>query len=96
MRAYDYKTSSDLDVAAMLQSSLCPLNESYSFLATTQAVLVRGCENLKCALILLSEFKALKVLVFPELALKSLEFVNVNLSSSFVCVITASMMCQNV
>ena len=33
--------------------------------------------------VLFSEFKTLKVLEFPKLALKSLAFVNVNLSSSY-------------
>ena len=44
---------------------------------------VRGIENLECASILFSESEALKVLEFPELALKSLEFCNVNLFSSY-------------
>ena len=41
---------------------------------------VRGLENLECALILFSVFKCL--LEFPKLAFKSLEFVDVDLSSS--------------
>ena len=50
----------------------CEGKESTGFL--------RGLENLECALLLFSEFKALKVLGFPKLVLKSLEFVTVNLS----------------
>ena len=44
---------------------------------------VCGLENLECAWILFSKFKDSKVLEFPNLALKSLEFVSVNLSSSY-------------
>ena len=50
----------------------------------SNAGFVRGLEDRECAWILFSEFQALKVLEFSKLALKSLEFVNVNLSSAFV------------
>ena len=49
---------------------------------------IRGLENLEYTLILFSEFKALKVVEFPELALESCKFVNVNIFFIliFVCV----------
>ena len=44
---------------------------------------IRGLKNLECGGILFSEFKTLEVLEFPQLTLKSLEFVDVILSSTY-------------
>ena len=63
------------------------------FLASTMAAavtsplfagFVRRLENLEWAQILRSEFKALKVLEFPKLSLKSLEYVDVDESPFYL------------